>query len=68
MSSDSMKLTLSQAFLALILAPAMAFARTDAKDWPMYNADLAGSRHNRGETAIDPSNAGQLVEKWRFPA
>jgi outer membrane protein assembly factor BamB/dienelactone hydrolase len=38
-----------------------------AKDWSMYNYDVLGSRHNRGETAINPSNAGRLVEKWRFP-
>ncbi|HJS06456.1 MAG TPA: PQQ-binding-like beta-propeller repeat protein, partial [Pirellulales bacterium] len=35
---------------------------------PMYNRDLAGSRHNPGETAINNSNAGKLVERWRFPA
>jgi outer membrane protein assembly factor BamB len=34
----------------------------------MYNHDLAGTRYNRGETAIDRSNAGRLEEKWRFPA
>ena len=39
-----------------------------AKDWPMYNRDVLGTRHNRGETAIDKSNAGRLEEKWRFPA
>ena len=43
-------------------------AQGDAKDWPMYNRDLAGSRYNPGETAIGRANAGQLVEKWRFPA
>jgi polyvinyl alcohol dehydrogenase (cytochrome) len=37
-------------------------------DWPMYNHDLIGTRHNHGETAINKSNAGRLVEKWRFPA
>jgi polyvinyl alcohol dehydrogenase (cytochrome) len=42
--------------------------RTDTKDWPMYNCDLIGTRHNRGETAISKANAGQLEEKWRFPA
>ncbi|MFI5457645.1 MAG: alpha/beta fold hydrolase [Isosphaerales bacterium] len=40
----------------------------DAKDWPMYNRDVIGTRFNPGETAIDPSNAGRLEEKWRFPA
>ena len=41
---------------------------TDAGDWPMYNRDVAGTRHNRAERSINPSNAGTLVEKWRFPA
>ncbi|HWY86297.1 MAG TPA: hypothetical protein VNX28_06220 [Gemmataceae bacterium] len=39
----------------------------DPNDWPMYNRDVIGTRHNTGETAISPENAGQLVEKWRFP-
>jgi polyvinyl alcohol dehydrogenase (cytochrome) len=43
-------------------------AADDGKDWPMYNRDVIGTRHNPGETAIGPANAGQLVEKWRFPA
>ncbi len=34
----------------------------------MYNHDVLGTRHNTGESAIGPANAGQLVEKWRFPA
>src|SRR5262249_270153 len=34
---------------------------------PMYNLDVIGTRHNRGETAINRSNAGQLEQKWRFP-
>lgn len=33
----------------------------------MYNYDIIGSRYNRGETAIGPSNASKLEEKWRFP-
>jgi polyvinyl alcohol dehydrogenase (cytochrome) len=45
-----------------------AAAGDDPKDWPMYNADIIGTRHNRGETAIDRTNAGRLEEKWRFPA
>jgi polyvinyl alcohol dehydrogenase (cytochrome) len=45
-----------------------ARAQADAKDWPMYNHDVIGTRHNSGETAISKSNAGQLEEKWRFPA
>lgn len=51
-----------------ILPAVAARAQSAAKDWPMYNRDLAGTRYNRGETAIDRSNAGRLEEKWRFPA
>jgi polyvinyl alcohol dehydrogenase (cytochrome) len=53
--------------LAVALAPAAARARDDAGDWPTYNRDVLGTRHNPAETAIDPSNAGRLEEKWRFP-
>jgi outer membrane protein assembly factor BamB len=47
---------------------ASAGAQSDTKDWPMYNHDVIGTRHNSGEAAISSQNAGQLVEKWRFPA
>src|SRR5262249_9353983 len=47
---------------------AVARAQGDAKDWPMYNRDVVGARHNPGETAIDATGARRLVEKWRFPA
>ncbi len=40
---------------------------SDPKDWPLYNADVLGTRHNRGETALKPENVAGLVEKWRFP-
>ena len=50
------------------VAPAGADAQDEAKDWSMYNYDVIGTRHNRGETVIDKSNAGKLEEKWRFPA
>jgi polyvinyl alcohol dehydrogenase (cytochrome) len=55
-------------FLAALLFPAVASAQEDAKDWPTYNRDVLGSRHNAAETAINASNAGRLEEKWRFPA
>jgi polyvinyl alcohol dehydrogenase (cytochrome) len=51
-----------------VLHPAGARAQDDARDWPMYNRDVLGTRHNRGETAIGKDNAGRLEEKWRFPA
>jgi polyvinyl alcohol dehydrogenase (cytochrome) len=54
--------------LAVFLLSAPARLRADdPKDWPMYNHDLLGSRHNAAETAISPANAGRLEEKWRFP-
>ena len=49
------------------LPPAVARA-AEAKDWPTYNHDVLGTRHNPGETAIGKANAGRLREKWRFPA
>jgi polyvinyl alcohol dehydrogenase (cytochrome) len=54
----------------ILAAPSVgvAAAGDDPKDWPMYNADITGTRHNRGETAIGPTTAGLLEEKWRFPA
>jgi polyvinyl alcohol dehydrogenase (cytochrome) len=56
--------------VALIVAFASALARAqdDPKDWPTYNHDVLGTRHNAGEKALDRSNAGRLEEKWRFPA
>jgi len=56
------------ALLTINLLPARAGARDDPKDWPMYNRDVLGTRHNAGETVLDKSNVGKLVEKWRFPA
>jgi outer membrane protein assembly factor BamB len=41
--------------------------RVDAKDWPTYNGNVVGSRHNAGETALSKANVGRLEEKWRFP-
>jgi polyvinyl alcohol dehydrogenase (cytochrome) len=40
----------------------------DPRDWPMYNRDVIGTRHNPSETAINRNNAAVLEEKWRFPA
>jgi len=39
----------------------------DAKDWPTYNCDVLGWRHNAGETDLSRANVGRLEEKWRFP-
>src|SRR5262245_34173161 len=48
-------------------ATTAASVSADPNDWPMYNRDVIGSRHNPAEKAIGRDNAGQLVEKWRFP-
>jgi polyvinyl alcohol dehydrogenase (cytochrome) len=55
-------------FIAATLTTGIARSQDHPKDWPMYNRDVIGSRHNPAETAIDTSNAGRLEEKWRFPA
>ena len=72
MVSKAMKNGLLGAALAVVLGAtfptSVALAQGDAKDWPMYNRDVIGTRHNRGETAIDKATAGRLEEKWRFPA
>src|SRR5579864_1754036 len=39
----------------------------DAKDWPTYNCDVLGWRHNAGETALSKAEVVRLEEKWRFP-
>ena len=66
--TDSIRRAMWHLVLFAMLPAAMARAQGDARDWPMYNHDLAGSRFNPGETTIGRENAGQLVEKWRFPA
>jgi glucose dehydrogenase len=40
----------------------------DPNDWPMYNRDVLGTRHNPAEKSLGKDNVGKLVEKWRFPA
>ncbi len=39
----------------------------DPNDWPMYNRDVTGTRHNPAEKTLSKENVGKLVEKWRFP-
>ena len=56
------------ALLGACLTAVAAAAQDDPRDWPMYNHDVAGTRHNAAEKALGPPEARQLVEKWRFPA
>jgi polyvinyl alcohol dehydrogenase (cytochrome) len=65
---DAIRRAIWAVVLGTALSPAIARADADANDWPMYNRDVIGTRHNPGETAIDPAHAGRLEEKWRFPA
>lgn len=51
-----------------LIMPQVAVAQDDAGDWPTYNRDVLGTRHNRGETALSKASVGRLEEKWRFPA
>lgn len=53
--------------LTLVVALAGPCPQGTAKDWPTYNCEVTGSRHNASETALSPANVGGLVEKWRFP-
>lgn len=46
---------------------ASAGVSSDPADWPMYNRDVLGTRHNPAERSLGPGNIGGLVEKWRFP-
>ncbi len=66
--TETIRRAMRHLVLLALLPVGMARAQGDARDWPMYNRDHVGSRYNPGETAIGRSNAGQLVEKWRFPA
>ncbi len=45
-----------------------AGAPADPNDWPMYNYDVTGARHNAGERTLGRDNVARLEEKWRFPA
>jgi polyvinyl alcohol dehydrogenase (cytochrome) len=45
-----------------------AHVADNAHDWPSYNRDAAGTRHNPVEKTLGVDNVGALVEKWRFPA
>lgn len=45
----------------------LAQAAPDPHDWPMYNRDVRGWRHNAAEKRISPETAPRLEEKWRFP-
>jgi polyvinyl alcohol dehydrogenase (cytochrome) len=39
---------------------------SSGQDWPTWQKDLSGSRHNAAEKAITPQTAGNLKLKWAF--
>jgi polyvinyl alcohol dehydrogenase (cytochrome) len=51
---------------ACILLVLFAPPAIDTYDWPSYNADNLGTRHNKGEKKLGAATAGKLVEKWKF--
>src|SRR4051812_17563627 len=36
----------------------------DPHDWPTYNRDVLGTRHNPAEKSLGPDNVARLIEKW----
>ena len=42
-------------------------APASSPDWASYNQDVRGWRYNAAETSLSPENAGELIQKWRFP-
>ncbi|WP_203788638.1 outer membrane protein assembly factor BamB family protein [Paractinoplanes rishiriensis] len=50
--------------VAVSAAPAVAGARPG--DWPTWQGDLQGSRHNAAEHRITPATAAELKLKWAF--
>ena len=38
----------------------------DPSDWPMYNRDVIGTRHNPAEKVLGRGNVGKLIENGVF--
>ena len=60
-------LVIAAASIALTLAAVVAIAQKKAVsgDWPMYNYDLAGTRHSP-LAQINTRNVGTLAEAWSY--
>ena len=59
-SQQAAVLGLTLFVLAAVVLP------VSAKDWPTYNGDVVGSRHNAGEESLSKENVGRMEEKWRL--
>ncbi|WP_026361375.1 PQQ-binding-like beta-propeller repeat protein [Amycolatopsis nigrescens] len=57
---------LGLASAVLVLSGSVASAQPRHGDWPTWQGDKAGSRHNSAEHQITPSNVGKLDLKWAF--
>ncbi|MDF5751628.1 PQQ-binding-like beta-propeller repeat protein [Spongiactinospora sp. TRM90649] len=52
--------------LAAVATPAAQASGAGGGDWPMWQKDPRGSRHNAAEHRINPKNVGGLKLKWAF--
>ena len=44
-----------------------AHAQADDRDWPMYNHDVLGTRHNAGETTLDKVDGSRTRREMAVP-
>jgi polyvinyl alcohol dehydrogenase (cytochrome) len=59
-------LTISAVLAAAPVVVADSATPQSSGNWPMWQRDLNGSRHNAGETTITTSNVANLRLKWSF--
>ncbi|MDR7276777.1 outer membrane protein assembly factor BamB family protein [Catenuloplanes atrovinosus] len=52
--------------LLVVAADPAAAATRHRGDWPTWQGDTRGSRHNADERRINPATAGRLTLKWAF--
>lgn len=52
--------------VALVLLTAVPASAHGSGDWPGWQKDLAGSRHNAAEWRIDRNNVSKLKLKWAY--
>src|SRR5262249_51694687 len=59
--SHSIRRALAAVVLGAPLAPAFSRAQSDPRDWPAYNHDALGTRHNPAERTLGKENAGRKL-------
>ncbi|MBY8851072.1 hypothetical protein K7G98_23030, partial [Saccharothrix sp. MB29] len=50
----------------VLLGSTLTSAGQPKSDWPSWQKDLAGSRHNAAEWKLNPATVGKLKLKWAF--